>query len=153
MGAAMIRNATQSDFPRLLAIDQTCFSADIAYDALELAYYMEREQSHTLVAEVGPQIAGFLLVDIETIRNGRVATLITLDVVENARRQGVGSALFARSERLLLESGVPRYRLQVDTTNRSAIEFYRRAGFNQQRTLEAYYPNGADAYLMEKAVL
>jgi ribosomal-protein-alanine N-acetyltransferase len=153
MGPVIIRDATRSDFPLLLTIDQTCFSADIAYDADELAYYMERSQSHTLVAEVGQQVVGFLLVDIQTLPTGLLATLITLDVVEIARRTGIGSALFARSEAILVESGVSRYQLQVDTTNKSAIEFYRRAGFDWIETLEDYYPNSANAYVMEKTVL
>lgn len=149
-----IREAIRPDFPTLLSIDHECFAQNIAYDAEELTYFMNRRHSRTLVAEVDRQIVGFLLDDIEALHNGPpVATLVTLDVLEFMRRSGIGTALLGHSERTLREKEVSRYQLQVDITNSTAIEFYKRAGFVILKTLESYYGDGTDAFLMEKMLL
>ena len=154
MAGFRIREAVRTDFPRLLSIDQDCFTQNIAYDAEELVYFMNRQHSRTLVAEVERQIVGFLLDDIEAPHSHRsVATLVTLDVLEFMRRSGIGTALLDHSERTLRRKGVSRYQLQVDIKNSTAIEFYRRAGFMVLKILEGYYGSGTDAFLMEKMLL
>lgn len=148
-----IRPATPDDFDTLLAIDQACFDQAIAYDAGELQYYIDAPEATTLVAEVDGHAVGFLVVDVERHHRGsHVGVLVTLDVVESARRHGIGSKLLDRSERILAQAGVARYRLQVDTTNQTAVDFYRNRGFTALGTLEQYYGAGADAYLMEKTL-
>jgi ribosomal-protein-alanine N-acetyltransferase len=144
----LIRPAVESDFDRLLAIDQTCFPPGIAYGAGELHYYIHLKQASTLVAECEGRIAGFLIMT----RGSRHATLVTLDVVESYRRRGVGGALLDRSEQILSESAVSRYQLQVETANSGAIEFYRKAGYTVRRAIPGYYGEGLDAYLMEKTL-
>jgi ribosomal-protein-alanine N-acetyltransferase len=51
---------------------------------------------------------------------------------------------------MLVNYGVETYDLQVDVTNRPAIAFYKKHGFNTVRTLKNYYANGHDAFLMVK---
>lgn len=144
----LIRPALPDDFATLVAIDQSCFEEDVAYDAYELRYFMSQSSATTLVAEVDGAIAGFLLFEIRGAQSG--ATLVTLDVTDIYRNAGIGSSLLAHSEELLANHHTTCYRLQVDTTNSVALEFYSRRGFHVVRTLRHYYPNGADAYLMEK---
>ncbi len=146
----LIRSTIPSDFATLVAIDQSCFEKDVAYDSYELRYFMSRPSATTLVAEVDGTIAGFLVLDMQGDRSG--ATLVTLDVRDSYRNTGIGSELLVHSEDLLARGGSTRYTLQVDTVNSVALEFYRRRGFRVVRTLRRYYPNGADAYLMEKQV-
>ena len=74
-----------------------------------------------------------------------------LDEVREAyRRSGYGTQLLQRAEEILVDYGVEVYDLQVDVTNRNAIRFYKKHGFEVVRTLPAYYANGNDAYLMVK---
>ncbi len=146
----LIRSATPDDFPTLVAIDQSCFEENIAYDAYELKYFMSLRGATTLVAEIDDTIAGFLLMDVEPKRNR--AVLVTLDILEVYRRQGIGSRLLARSESVLTGANIPLYELQVDTSNSVAIHFYEEHGFHRVRTLQNYYTNGADAYLMEREI-
>jgi len=145
-----IRSAITADFATLVAIDQSCFEEDIAYDANELRYFMSLPNATTLIAEVDGIIAGFLVVNMHGARSR--ATLVTLDVRDIYRNAGIGSELLARSEDLLAKGGTKRYALQVDRVNSVAFKFYIRHGFCVVRTLRNYYPNGADAYLMEKRV-
>ncbi len=147
----LIRTATPDDFPTLVAIDQSCFEENIAYDAYELRYFMSGRGATTLIAQVDGDIAGFLLMDVKPRRSR--AVLVTLDILEIYRRQGTGSELLRRSEQMLAASDIATYQLQVDVSNSVAIRFYGAHGFLTIRTLRHYYANGADAYLMEKGLL
>ena len=148
MTKTLIRHAVPADFESLLAIDVSSFPGGVAYDATELAYFMNHEGAETIVLEANGKIVAFLIMEIH--RNRRTATIVTLDVCENERRNGYGSELLERSEEMLLDFGVEAYDLQVDVTNTGAVTFYKTHGFSTVRTLRNYYANGHDAFLMVK---
>ena len=148
MAKTLIRHAVTADFNTLLAIDEASFSGGVAYDAVELSYFMSRNGAETLVVEENDIIVAFLILEVHGTR--RYATIVTLDVRETHRRSGYGTQLLTRAEDILREYGVEAYDLQVDVTNRGAINFYKKHGFNSVRTLRNYYANGNDAYLMLK---
>ena len=148
MTKTLIRHAVSADFASLLEIDEASFPGGVAYDAVELDYFMNREGAETIVAEENGMIVAFLIMELHRTR--RTATIVTLDVRENYRRNGYGSQLLKRSEEMLTDHGVECYDLQVDVTNQSAISFYKKHGFRMVRSLRHYYANGHDAYLMVK---
>ena len=150
MTKTLVRNAVSADFPTLLKIDKASFPPGIAYDFVELSYFMRRKGARTLVAEVDGDIVGFLLLEI--ISRRRAATLVTIDIRAERRRNGYGTELLDHSEQILREAAISRYELQVDTANGSALEFYRKHGFAIVNTLKRYYANGNDAYLMVKEI-
>ena len=148
MTKTLIRHAVPADFESLLAIDVSSFPGGVAYDATELAYFMNHEGAETIVLEANGKIVAFLIMEIHRTR--RTATIVTLDVCENERRNGYGTQLLERSEEMLAAYGVEAYDLQVDVTNIGAISFYEKHGFSTVRTLRRYYANGNDAFLMVK---
>ena len=148
MTKTLIRHAVSADFNTLLEIDESSFPRGIAYDADELAYFMYRAGAETIVAEEDGIIVAFLIMELHPTR--RNATIVTLDVRERHRRSGYGSQLLKRSEEMLTDYGVEFYDLQVDVTNQSAIQFYKKHGFRTVSTLRHYYANKHDAFLMVK---
>ncbi len=52
-----------------------------------------------------------------------------LAVAPEYQRKGLGHEIVREAERLLLEAGCPKVNLQVRTSNRAAVEFYRRIGY------------------------
>jgi len=148
MPKTVIRHAAREDFETLLEIDEASFPGGVAYDANELAYFMNRNGAETIVAEEDGEIIAFIIMEVHRTR--RTATIITLDVRENYRRNGYGTRLLMRTEEMLDDYGVELYDLQGDVTNHNAIRFYKKHGFNIVRTLSNYYANGHDAYLMVK---
>ncbi|HEY1106873.1 MAG TPA: GNAT family acetyltransferase [Agromyces sp.] len=52
-----------------------------------------------------------------------------LAVADPARGTGLGRALMAEAERLLVERGCPKLNLQVRTSNTDVIAFYERLGY------------------------
>jgi ribosomal-protein-alanine N-acetyltransferase len=148
MTKTLIRHAVRSDFPALLEIDVASFPSGVAYDSVELSYFMNRSGAETIVLEADASIVAFLIMEVH--RNRRFATIVTLDVKEGHRRNGYATQLLVRSEEMLNNYGVEIYDLQVDVANTGAIRFYKRHGFETVRLLREYYANGNDAYLMVK---
>ena len=148
MPKTLIRRAVRDDFPVLLRLDQICFAPGIAYDSGELEWYLTRRGAEAIVLEADGEIAAFLILELNPRK--RKATMVTLDVHPDHRRHGYAHRLLMRSEEILAENGLEFYELQVDVENTPAIAFYVKHGFRQTRTIEAYYANGHDAYLMLK---
>ncbi len=82
--------------------------------------------------------------------SGRSGHIITIDVIEAARRLGVGSALLAAAEERLREKGAVAVELETAVNNEAAIRFYKKKGYFVEGTLHGYYSNGLDALVMEK---
>jgi [ribosomal protein S18]-alanine N-acetyltransferase len=163
-----IRNSRREDFDRLWRIDQQCFPPEISYSRLELAVYMRRPGSFTLVAEAvlnhthdadelietpstaAPAILGFIVAQAQ--RQGR-GHIITIDVVDQARRAGIGSKLLMAAEARLQAASCHVVHLETAVDNMAAIAFYKRHGYYLEKTVPRYYSNGVDAFLLKKDLL
>ena len=165
-----IRQFEKVDFETLWRIDQACFDPQLAYSRPELAFYMRRPGSFTLVAESsgaagrgeaqgevrgnggapggvpGRAILGFIVA--ETRR--KTGHIITIDVVSEARRAGVGSDLLRAAEEQLLRAGTVVVALETPVNNEAAIRFYKKKGYFVEKTVSGYYSNHLDALVMMK---
>jgi ribosomal protein S18 acetylase RimI-like enzyme len=61
--------------------------------------------------------------------DGHRGWLNYLAVAPDCRQRGLGRKIVAEAERLLRNAGAAKINLQVRTTNRQVIEFYRRIGY------------------------
>jgi [ribosomal protein S18]-alanine N-acetyltransferase len=145
----ILRLYQPSDFEVLYRIDRTCFPPNIAYGRSEMKFYLDSEGSHCLLAEVGGNIAGFIL----TARSGDTGHVITLDVLEPYRRQQVGSRLLRTGEQEAAKRGARRMVLETATTNKPAIAFWNKHGYGEFGTLKDYYGRGLDAFEMRKSLM
>src|SRR5712664_2494748 len=145
-----IRQFEKADFDTLWRIDQACFDPQLAYSRPEMAFYMRRPGSFTLVAEAegspGSGILGFIVA--ETRRTS--GHIITIDVVAEARRAGVGSALLRAAEDRLLRAGAVVVALETPVNNAAAIHFYKQKGYFVEKTVAGYYSGQMDALVMTK---
>ena len=133
----------------LWSIDQACFAPGIAYSEFELRSYIRRKRAFTLVAEQPKthEIVGFLVAEGG---HDRPAHIITVDVLPDHRKQGVGSLLLDAFEKRAIESGSAVVRLETAVDNAAAIAFYKRKGFDVIGTYPRYYSNGVDALVLQK---
>jgi len=119
----------------------------MAYSRAELAFYMQRPGAFTLVAEgERDAVLGFIVAEGRK-RNGHI---ITIDVIAEARRLGVGSALLAGAEEHLRNSGAEAVALETAVNNESAIRFYKKKGYFVEKTVPGYYSGQLDALVMGK---
>jgi len=142
-----IRKFQKKDFETVWQIDQVCFDAQMAYSRREMAFYMARPGAFTLIAE-GERNAtlGFIVAEAQR-HSGHI---ITIDVVAEARRLGVGSALLKAAEEQLLEAGARAVALETAVNNEAAIRFYREKGYFVEKTVRGYYSGQLDALVMVK---
>jgi ribosomal-protein-alanine N-acetyltransferase len=91
-------------------------------------------------------ILGFIVAETRR-RNGHI---ITIDVIEPARRAGVGSALLRAAEQQLLRAGACAVALETPVNNAAAIRFYKQTGYFVEKTVTGYYSNQMDALVMTK---
>ncbi len=158
-----IRQFQKADFDTLWRIDQACFDPQLAYSRPEMAFYMRRPGSFTLVAEgergngspaagsssfsnPGLSILGFIVAEARRQRGH----IITIDVVAEARRAGVGTELLRAAEAQLLRAGAVAVALETPVNNEAAIRFYKQKGYFVEKTVAGYYSGQMDALVMTK---
>lgn len=165
---ACIRQAGEGDFATLWRIDQECFAPGISYSRAELRYYMMQPGAFTLIAEpadgaegevdstrergpgpgrkAGP-ILGFLVGQKQRRDMGHI---VTIDVLPQARRAGVGSLLLSAAEERLGAAGCESIFLETAVDNETALRFYKRHRYFVMKTIPRYYLDKIDALLLGK---
>lgn len=87
---------------------------------------------------------------------GRVAAdeseILTLAVVPENRREGIGSALLAAAKRRALREGARAMYLEVAETNVAALALYERSGFRPVGRRDRYYADGGSALVLAAAL-
>jgi ribosomal-protein-alanine N-acetyltransferase len=151
----VIRPYRAADFGRLWQIDQGCFAPGVAYSQMELSGFITRRNAITLIAETNPDgfkqdenpIIGFAIAQPYR-KHGRI---ITLDVLPQARRSGLGSALLLECEKRLRHRNCTEVYLETAVDNEAALKMYHKQGYRILRTLPGYYhATGLDAFLLGK---
>jgi len=146
-----LRTFAPSDFEVLWEIDQACYEPAVAYSRRELKNYLSFSGADCIVAEAAvskrdPEIVGFCV----TARRGSWGYIVTMDVLSDWRRHGVGSALLGESERRMVARGVREVWLETAVDNAAGIAFWERHGYRNLGVRKGYYPGGRDALAMVK---
>ncbi len=95
-------------------------------------------------------IAGFIVAEAGSRGAGHI---ITIDVLPEARKAGVGSQLLSSAEERLLRAGCTSVILETAVDNRAALAFYRTHEYRAMRTIPGYYSDGVDALVLKKDLL
>jgi [ribosomal protein S18]-alanine N-acetyltransferase len=149
-----LRDYRPDDFEVLWNIDQQCFAPGIAYSKRELAIYIRRKGSFTLVAETAETpdhrspIAGFIVAEA----NRASGHVISIDVLPDSRRLGLGSKLLLAAEDRLRSLACRNVILETAVDNTSALGFYKRHQYAVLKVSPRYYSNGVDALVLEKSL-
>ena len=111
--------------------------------------YLRAQGSYCVLAEMGDNVAGFILAELAPDEGH----IITLDVLEEYRRRGIGSLLLGAAEKEATSRGGKRMVLETATTNKAAIALWRKHGYRESATIEDYYGRGRDAFRMGKELV
>jgi ribosomal-protein-alanine N-acetyltransferase len=73
-------------------------------------------------------------------------------VLPQSRRKGMASALITKALEGMAYYKAKQCFLEVRVTNESGITLYKKLGFEITRTINGYYSDGEDAYVMTKKI-
>ena len=110
-------------------------------------YFYETYPQGFIIAEKNHKIIGFiagLQTNLNTVR------ISMISVIENERRQKIGTSLLNQFINNIESKGIKNIELEVNTKNIPAIDFYKKFGFKIKEKLTLFYQNGDDAYIMKK---
>jgi len=117
----------------------------------------ERFPQTFIVAEENGQVIGYIMCRIEMglssfqrLGIAKKGHIISIAVLPEYRRQGIGHALVQEAMRAMLRSKAKECFLEVRMSNTPAVNLYKKMGFKILRTIGGYYADGEGAYVMSR---
>ncbi len=152
-----LRKFKPDDLQNVMQINRVCLPENYT-DYFFMDLY-ERFPGTFIVAEENGAIAGYIMCRIEVglsnhglsglIRKGHV---VSIAVMPQHRRKGVAQALINAANDGMRSYKAKQCYLEVRVTNNVGIALYKKLGFEVNKTLNGYYSDGEDAYVMTKAL-
>jgi [ribosomal protein S18]-alanine N-acetyltransferase len=148
----VFRDYRTTDLEPMFQLDEACFEEEFRFDRESMREFAEEQNSIVRIAEnVCGEIAGFVIVHVERVKQGWRAYVVTLDVAATYRQKGLATRLMSDVEASLMALGVKWMQLHVFTGNVNAIRFYERLGFERLSMQRNFYgEDGLDAFVYGK---
>ncbi len=143
----MIRRATVDDVSRIHKIEKRCFGRR-AFSKAHIIWVLNKPTATTYLYYDEKKPVATIMLNHE----GDVARVVSIGVLPEYRRTGIGSDLMVLAEGLMGEKGAGTMKLEVSVNNKGAIAFYQRLGYDFDGVLKGYYSWGEDAHVMAKAL-
>ncbi len=175
----IIRRATEADIDQVIEVNLRSLPENYWYGFYQ--HVLSEWGDLFLVAEIDDKIVGYMMNRVEEThdrvlmglenelelahkRSGpldvfkrvfsgsaRVGHVISIAVLQEHRRRGIGSALMREALKIFEEKyDVDSVYLEVRVSNQPAINMYEKFGFVKARIIRGYYRDGEDAYVMVK---
>ncbi|MGQ9507742.1 MAG: ribosomal protein S18-alanine N-acetyltransferase [Candidatus Bathycorpusculaceae bacterium] len=150
-----LRKFTMSDLQSVMHINRVCLPENYTdYFFIELHH---RFPETFIVAEENGEVVGYIMCRIELglsnfglsglLKKGHI---VSVAVLHPYRRKGIGKALVTQALENMRLYNAKQCFLEVRVTNTPAIELYKKLGFEVTRTINGYYSDGENAYVMTK---
>jgi ribosomal-protein-alanine N-acetyltransferase len=150
-----LRKFAPDDLQSVIQINRVCLPEN--YTDFFFMDLHQRFPETFIVAEENGAIAGYIMCRIEVglsnygfgglIRKGHV---VSIAVLPQYRRKGVAQAVITRALEGMQYYKAKQCFLEVRVTNEAGVLLYKKLGFEVTRTLNGYYSDGEDAYVMTK---
>ncbi len=151
-----VRKATINDIEKVIYINRVSLPEN--YTKHFFIEHLNKWPNAFYVAEVDGEVAGYVMARVELgwgitklglIKKGHI---VSLAVLEEYRRRGIGTALMLAALEGLKSYEAKEVYLEVRVSNIPAIKLYEKLGFVKKKIIPSYYLDGEDAYLMVKSL-
>jgi len=152
-----LRKFVPDDLQGVMQINRVCLPEN--YTDFFFVDLHQRFPETFIVSEENKKIVGYIMCRIEVglsnygfgglVRKGHV---VSIAVLPETRRKGVAQALINRAMEGMQYYKAKQCFLEVRVTNDAAISLYKKLGFEVTRTINGYYSDGEDAYVMTKRI-
>lgn len=139
-----IRLCISSDLPHILKINQATFSRP--YSSSFVQKKLDSYPQGCFIAKEDDDYVGYI---IASLKNEK-PYIVSLAVLSQWQGRGIAKQLLQHVFSQFIRDGYHTVFLHVKITNKQAIGFYERTGFEIKETIPVYYSTGEDAYIMEK---
>ncbi len=153
-----LRKFVPNDLQNVMQINRVCLPEN--YTDFFFMDLHQRFPETFIVAEENGEIAGYIMCRIEVglsnygfgglVKKGHV---VSIAVMPQYRRKGVAQAVINRALEGMQYYKAKQCFLEVRVTNDAGISLYKKLGFEVTRTINGYYSDGEDAYVMTKKIL
>jgi ribosomal-protein-alanine N-acetyltransferase len=150
-----LRKFAPDDLQSVIQINRVCLPEN--YTDFFFMDLHQRFPETFIVAEENGAIAGYIMFRIEVglsnygfgglIRKGHV---VSIAVLPQYRRKGVAQAVITRALEGMQYYKAKQCFLEVRVTNEAGVSLYKKLGFEVTRTINGYYSDGENAYVMTK---
>jgi ribosomal-protein-alanine N-acetyltransferase len=150
-----LRKFTPDDLHSVMHINRLCLPEN--YMDFFFMDLHQRFPETFIVAEENGKIVGYIMCRIEVglaslglgglIRKGHV---VSIAVLPQGRRKGVAKELMTTAMKGMRHYKAKLCYLEVRVTNDPGVALYKKLGFEVSRTINGYYSDGEDAYVMSK---
>ena len=150
-----LRKFVPNDLQNVMQINRVCLPEN--YTDFFFMDLHQRFPETFIVAEENGEIAGYIMCRIEVglsnygfgglVRKGHV---VSIAVMPQYRRKGIAQAVINKALEGMQYYKAKQCFLEVRVTNESGISLYKKLGFEVTRTINGYYSDGEDAYVMTK---
>lgn len=141
----IIRECTADDLDRVAYIAEVCLEEDYVIEI----FMKINEAINTifLLASHGGKTVGFISGVHEDKKSSRILMLAVLPAFRNL---GTGNTLLNNYINICGKEGLKWISLEVRVTNKNAINFYKKRGFQAVETVDDFYTNGQSCLRMIK---
>lgn len=150
-----LRRFAPSDVESVININRVCLPENYA-----AYFFMDTFNSlpeSFIVAESQGTAVGYIMCrmehgfsDLKKLRFAKKGHIISVAVMPDFRKLGMGSALVEHALSALTALHADECYLEVRISNDAAINLYKGLGFEIVRTIPRYYYDGSDAYVLTK---
>lgn len=149
LNGSIFRKATISDLDAIIKIEQEGFDVD-GFNRRQMSYLIKSKSACFYVTEIDQSIAGYIIMLIRS--NSDQLRLYSIAVSPSFRGMGVGQSCLNLAEKIAREKLKTRLKLEVKTTNLTAIKLYERNFFLPKKVIAGYYKDGEDALIMTRSL-
>jgi ribosomal-protein-alanine N-acetyltransferase len=144
------RNYRPEDLDAMVALDALCFDAPFRFSRDAMRRFTEAENAWVILAENGQGLAGFCIVHREHSVGHPIGYVVTIDVAERWRSQGIGERMLSSAETWVQSWKGVGIMLHVFVRNERARRFYERLRYRRVGLQQGFYGPGMDAAMYWK---
>ncbi len=149
-----LREFREEDIDQVVNINRTCLPENYP-SFFFMSIYYKFPKSFLVAKHNDNTLCGYCMWRIEkglsnfALRWTKKAHLVSIAVLNEYRRQSIGESLLLKGMQSMKEDyGAPEFILEVRVSNSPAIKMYEKHNYKIIKTLESYYRDGENAYMM-----
>jgi ribosomal-protein-alanine N-acetyltransferase len=144
------RNYRRDDLDAMVALDASCFDVPFRFSREAMCRFAEAENAWVILAEDGQGLAGFCIVHREQSVGPPIGYVVTIDVAQRWRNQGIGERMLSDAEAWVRSWKCVGMMLHVFVRNERALRFYERLRYRRVGLQKSFYGPDLDAAMYWK---